>query len=285
MMGIPKTDLHMHTTASDGRLSPQDVVDLAISKGLYGLAITDHDSIEGYLTVKEYASQKGIEMLSGVEISCDYNGREAHILAYGFDAESTDMQHMLVEQRQKRGARSKQIISKLNKLGFDIDHDDVRAEAGKASISRNHIADVMRQKCIVGSRKEAFDRYLHTGGPAYVQNAYITVEEAIELVHYCGGVCVLAHPGPYYIFEDLRYFLNAGIDGMEYIHPSHNFQTQKKIKDYAENYNLLLTGGSDFHGIKPFEEQLVGTVCVDLTRAEKIQERCSTRYSINIQVP
>ncbi|MCC5926736.1 MAG: PHP domain-containing protein [Bacteroidetes bacterium] len=279
---VPKADLHVHTTASDGKFSPQQVIDLAVSKGLKGLSITDHDSIEGYLSMREYAQQKDIELLSGVEISCDYNGREAHVLAYGFDATSADLQQMLREQRQKRTTRSKQIISKLNTLGFDIEYDEVRAEAGKASISRNHIADVMRQKFIVASRKEAFDRFLYTGGPAYVQNGYITVNEAIELVHQCGGVCVLAHPGPYYIFEDLRYFLNAGIDGMEYIHPSHNFQTQKKIKDYAENYNLLLTGGSDFHGIKPFEEQMIGTVCVDLTRLDKIQERCTSRYSLNI---
>lgn len=284
MTTTPKTDLHLHTTASDGRLSPLEVVNLAVSKGLKGLAITDHDSVEGYLSVRAHAVEQAIDLISGVEISCDYNGREAHILAYGFDAESPAVLQMLREQRQKRTVRSRQIIGKLNKLGFDIEHDEVRAEAGKASISRNHIADVMRQKFIVGSRKEAFDRYLHTGGPAYVQNGYITVHDAIQLIHETGGVCVLAHPGPYYIYEDLRYFLNAGIDGIEYIHPSHNFQMQKKMKDYAENYGLLLTGGSDFHGIKPFEEQLVGTVCVDLTRSDQIKDRCTTLYSTTMNM-
>lgn len=278
-MKVEKTDLHLHTTASDGKLSPQQVIDLVLSKGLKGCAITDHDSVEGYLNIRDYACEKGLDLLSGVEISCDYNGREAHILAYGFDANSADLQQLLTEQRSKRTTRSKEIVYRLNKLGFEIGYDEIRAEAGKASISRNHIADVMRQKSIVATRKEAFDRYLHTGGPAYVQNGYVTVPDAIDLVHSCGGLCVLAHPGPYYIFEDLRYFLNSGIDGMEYIHPSHNFQNQKKIKDYAENYGLLLTGGSDFHGIKPFEEQLVGTVCVDYSRSEHIQERCARVYS------
>lgn len=275
-----KADLHLHTTASDGRLTPREVVELVYSKGLRSMAITDHDTLQGYIEAKSYADTIGMDLLPGVELTTDYNGRECHILAYGFDLKSESMQSLFVDQRYKRKERASEIVRKLNKLGFDLEMDEIRAESGKATISRNHIADVMRQKSFVATRREAFDRYLFTGGPAYVQNEYISAIDAIDKVHECGGVCILAHPGHYYIFEDLRYFLNAGIDGLEYIHPSHNFQTQKKLKEYADNYQLLLTGGSDFHGIKPFEDQLVGTVCVDRSRVDAILDRSMVAVGI-----
>ncbi|KPP96001.1 MAG: putative metal-dependent phosphoesterases (PHP family) [Bacteroidetes bacterium HLUCCA01] len=270
----PKADLHFHTTASDGRLTPEECLHLAASRNLKGLAITDHDTIDGYLQIRDQVIYPDLELLAGVEISCNYEGREIHMLAYGFDADQQELRDFMAQQRHVRRKRTRQIIERLAALGFDISFDEIMAESGRATISRNHIADAMLQKSYVASRKEAFDRYLHTGGPAYVQNEYADVSDVIDRIHQCGGVCVLAHPGPYYIFEDFRYFLKAGIDGMEYIHPSHNFQTQKKIKDYAVNYGLLLTGGSDFHGIKPFEEQLVGTVCVDAVRMENILDQC-----------
>lgn len=269
-----KADLHLHTTASDGAVNPIDLVELVHSKGLSTIAITDHDSIVGYKMALPRARELGIELIPGVEITCNFQGRESHILAYGFDVTATPLLELLVSQRSKRFHRANGILDKLNGLGYDIDFDEVIAEAGKATISRNHIASVLHRKNYVSSKREAFDRLLAGNGPAYVQNGYPEVPDVIELINKCGGVCVLAHPGPYYNFEDLRFFLNNGITGMEYIHPSHNYVTSKKIKDYAENYKLLLSGGSDFHGTRPHEEQYLGVVCVDKIRAERILERC-----------
>jgi len=268
-----KADLHLHTTASDGARSPEDVLQMVYDRGLRCMAITDHDTIDGYIQIADKARELGVTVVPGVEITTNYIGRECHILAYAFDVSDSPLLALLRSQRSVRLNRAGQIIQKLNTLGFDLDLDDVRAESGKATISRNHIASVLQQKNYVATKQEAFNRFLGGGGPAYVQNGYPEASDVITLIKASGGVSILAHPGPYYIYEDLRYFLQAGIDGLEYIHPSHNWNVQKKLMDYAENYGLLLTGGSDFHGFRQYEEQNVGVVSVDLSRVDALLSR------------
>jgi len=276
-----KADLHLHTNASDGLLSPVELINAINEIGMKCISITDHDTIGGYLAALDQAKLFGIELLPGVEITTNYNGRECHILAYAFDTENGPFLNFLNNQRLIRYKRAESILDKLNGLGYDIDIDDVSAESGRATISRNHIAMALQKKRFVATKREAFDRLLHTRGPAYVINGYPDVREVLEIVKAAGGVSFLAHPGMYYIYEDLKYFLDNGIDGIEYIHPSHNYKTQKKLKDYATNYNLLLSGGSDFHGIRPFEIQYLGMICVDRIRAEKIIEKSRSEISLN----
>lgn len=262
----------MHTTASDGYKTPAELVLLAYEKGLSTIAITDHDTIEGYHLAVEKAGEVGIRLLSGVEITSDYNGRECHILAYGFDPNSAEIADFLKNQRNKRTLRANGILDKLNKLGYEIDIDEVKAESGKATISRNHIASVLERKQFVANKREAFDRLLGGRAKAYVQNEYPEVAEVIDFIKRIGGVSILAHPGNLYIYEDLRYFLRSGLDGIEFIHPSHNYKTQKKLREYAMNYKILLSGGSDYHGSKVFEDRYLGSICVDESRADLILE-------------
>lgn len=264
----------MHTTASDGARTPLELLDLVFSRGLQCMAITDHDAIDGYVQIQEKAASLGVYVLPGVEITTNYKGKDCHILAYGFDTTDTRFLEFLKAQRGVRVLRARQIVDKLNGLGFDLDLDDVRAESGKATISRNHIATVLQRKQYVANKQEAFNRYLGGEGPAYVQNGYPDAADVVDLIKQVGGVSVLAHPGTYYIFEDLRYFLSIGIGGLEYVHPSHTWAVQKKLRDYAENYGLLLTGGSDYHGFRAYEEQQIGVVSVDRSRVEAILERC-----------
>jgi 3',5'-nucleoside bisphosphate phosphatase len=272
-----KADLHLHTTASDGLLNPHEVVDLTVKSGLNAISITDHDTIDGYLAVREYATAKGIHLVCGAELTTDFAGRECHILAYDFDVEHPTFSKMLAGQRVKRRTRANAIVSKLNKLGFDLDINEVQAESGKATISRNHIAAALQRKRFVTTKREAFDRYLHSNGPAYVTNNYPEVSNVIQLIREAGGVSILAHPGKSYIYKDLKYFMDSGLDGIEYLHPSHSYLLQKKYKEYALNYGLLLSGGSDFHGSNPHEEQNLGTICVDMEKLDKILELSGKR--------
>lgn len=276
-----KADLHLHTNASDGTLTPVELINVINETGMKCISITDHDTIRGYLAALEPASKFGIQVLPGVEITSNYNDRECHILAYAFDTENKVFLDFLNNQRLIRYKRAESILGKLNGMGYEIDIDDVSAESGMATISRNHIAMALQKKQFVATKREAFDRLLHSWGPAYVKNGYPDVREVFALVKEAGGVSFLAHPGMSYIYEDLKYFLNNGIDGIEYIHPSHNYKTQKKLKDYATNYNLLLSGGSDFHGSRPFERQYLGTICVDRIRADRIIEKSRSEILLN----
>jgi len=275
-----KADLHVHTTASDGRLHPTEMVLLAAQQGITALAITDHDTMDGYVLARPEAEKIGMMLIPAVEITTDFRGRECHLLAYDVDAADTEFQAFLANQRTIRKSRATAMVAKLNQMGFDLEMDEVRAESGRATISRNHIAAAMQRKNIVATKREAFDRYLHSKGPAYVQNEYPCVLDVISMVKELGGVSVLAHPGKSYIYEELKVLKDHGLDGLEYIHPSHTWVLQKKFKDYAVNYSMLLTGGSDFHGSRPHEVDYLGTVCVDYHRVESLLERASGRKKL-----
>jgi predicted metal-dependent phosphoesterase TrpH len=276
-----KADLHVHTTASDGRLSPSDLVTLAAKQGITVLAITDHDTLDGYFLAKPEAEKLGMLLIPAVEITTNFDGRECHLLAYDVDTNNQGFIQFLAIQRTIRKSRATAIVERLNKMGFDLEMDEVRAESGKATISRNHIAAAMQRKNIVATKREAFDRYLHSKGPAYVQNEYPDVLDVISMVRDIGGVSVLAHPGKSYIFQELKLLKDHGLDGLEYLHPSHTWALQKKYKDYALNYGMLLTGGSDFHGTRAHEVDYLGTVCVDLHRVDALLERASQRKKLS----
>lgn len=258
------------------------MVSLAAQQGITVLAITDHDTLDGYLIAKPEAEKIGMMLIPAVEITTNFEGRECHLLAYDVDAEDKDFQAFLAVQRTIRKSRATAIVAKLNKMGFDLEMNEVKAESGKATISRNHIAAAMQRKNIVATKREAFDRYLHSKGPAYVQNEYPNVLDVISMVNKVGGVSVLAHPGKSYIFQELKLLKDHGLDGLEYLHPSHTWALQKKYKDYAVNYGMLLTGGSDFHGTRSHEVDYLGTICVDLHRVDSLLERASTRKKLPV---
>lgn len=243
-----KADLHTHTTASDGTLSSVDLLTLAKSKGLKTLSITDHDTIKGYLGGKEKAAELGIDLIPGVEITALWNQKEVHLLAYDFEEDNEAFVRMLSRQKKARILRMESIVKELQKQGLDIDIDEVRAESGRGNIGRPHAATVLIQKGYVASVAEAFIRYLSTEKLTSVQTEYTTIEEVVKLTHQAGGVLSLAHPGPLYSQKEIDELLSLGLDGIECIHPGHNFNVQRTFTEMAKSRNLLITGGSDFHG-------------------------------------
>jgi len=274
MAPVPKADLHIHTTASDGRSTPETIIDKAAEKGLYAVAITDHDTYAGFHRARAHAADLGIEVIPGMEITCDYRGRECHMLAYGFDIGNPEMVNFVQRQKIRRNKRAQKMISNLNKLGFDISLDEVTAESGTLNISRNHLAAVMVSKGYATHKKMVFNKYLGDHATAYFKTEYEQIEDVIKLVHRCGGVAILAHPGLYFVDEDINFLIKANIDGFECIHPSHNFALQKKYIQICDDNRLLKTGGSDFHGHQNSQHTLFGTVAVEKSWVDRMLEVC-----------
>ena len=278
---LPKADLHIHTTASDGKLDPTEAVELAAEKRLVALSITDHDTFDGYKKAAEVAERLEIELIPGVEISTSYNGTEAHLLAYYFDPDSEYFMNFLRSQRVARRDRIKVIIESLNKAGLDINYDEVRAEANGANIGRPHAAKVLIDKGYVGNAHEAFLRYLSFDQLGELETGYPDIERAIKMVKEVGGAAILAHPGKLYSEENIWELIGSGLDGLECIHPSHNWKLQKHYTEIAEKNSLLLTGGSDFHGYKEQAYSHVGVVSVAMKHVQKMKRMTDQRKLIN----
>ena len=248
-------DLHCHSTASDGTLSPTEVVELAVSSGLSALALTDHDTIAGVAEAAEAAQRAGLDFVPGIEISCDVpRPATMHLLGYGFDPRSPvllDLTSRLIEGRNDRNPR---IIRKLNELGVSITMEEVEAEAGGTVIGRPHIAAILLRKGYVSSIKQAFDKYLAQGAPAYFDKERLTPKQAIGLVLETGGVPVLAHPVQLRTENDaqleqiVKDLVDLGLVGLEVIHSDHDAALVEKYTKLADRYGLIKTGGSDFHG-------------------------------------
>lgn len=243
-----KADLHTHTIASDGAYSAEELLEKAAEKKLKIISITDHDTIKGYLNGKDKARELNIDLIPGVEISAVWNKREVHILIYCFDENDAEFRKMLLNQKRARISRMERIVKKLQKQGLDVTMDEVRAEAGPGNVGRPHAASVLIHKGYVASVAEAFIRYLSSEKLGHIKTEYVTVEELVEIAKDAGGVLSLAHPGPLYTQDEIDELTSLGLDGIECIHPSHNYNLQRSFSKIAARENLLITGGSDFHG-------------------------------------
>jgi len=246
-------DLHTHSTASDGTMTPSELIEYAMEKNLAAIAITDHDTVEGVQQViRNHAVNPYIEVIPGIEISVEYEG-EMHILGYYIDVEHPLLNQTLERLREFRNRRNPKILEKLNQMGFSITLDEVAAKANGEIIGRPHIAAVMQEKGFVSSINEAFEKYLDVGKPAYVSRQRLTPREGIKLIKDAGGIAVLAHP--VYLekkgveFEELlKRLIDDGLDGMECYYATYSKMEQDQYLALAAKYNLLVTGGSDFHG-------------------------------------
>lgn len=277
---LPKADLHIHTTFSDGKLKPAEAVRLAKEKKLRCLSITDHDTYEGYFEAKIEAEKLEMELIPGVEITSTIGDKEAHILAYYFDTDTNYLHDFLVRQKKARKDRIKGIIQTINKNGLDIEYDEVWAEANGANIGRPHVARVLKQKGYVQNTKEAFIRYLSNQKLGTIENTYPDYREVIEIIKNVGGACIVAHPGKMYKSDELQDFIDAGIDGFECIHPSHNFNIQKRFTELCEQHALLMTGGSDSHdGLGPGYSHF-GLVNISYKHVEKMKRMTDQRKNI-----
>lgn len=252
-------DLHIHTTASDGTLTPPEVISQALEHKLKAIAITDHDTLAGSKEALQAGIPSPLNFLTGVEISAApppfyADSGSFHLLGYSIRLDDPALNHALEKLQQARKKRNPAIISRLNDLGIAITLDEVRQEAGEGQLGRPHIAKVLVKKGLAGSMNQAFDRYLGTNGPAYVDKYRIECRKAIELILDAGGIPVLAHPGllkckTHDQFDELIAGLKEfGIQGVEVYYPEHGPEQTRLIAELAQHHNLLITGGTDFHG-------------------------------------
>jgi predicted metal-dependent phosphoesterase TrpH len=252
-------DLHIHTTASDGSLTPAQILSLACELRLGAIAITDHDTIEGSREALQIGIPSDIDFTTGVEISAAYppflrGSGSFHILAYAFRLEDSQLSGTLDTLRQARLNRNPKIVARLRDLGLDVSIDDIRKVAGDVQIGRPHIAQVLIKKGYARSIDQAFDKFLGNGRPAYVDKHRISCGQAIELIIQAGGIPVLAHPGLLKIadehqFEQLiRNLMDIGLQGIEAYYPEHQPGQIQQYRKLAKRYRLLVTGGTDFHG-------------------------------------
>lgn len=249
--GLTKVDLHVHTTHSDGLLTPAQVVDLAEEKGLQAIAITDHDVLSGIQEAIESSKEKNLEIIPGVEISTIWGDQEVHILGYLIDVTNSHLQKSLKKQREVKNLRNRMMIQKLNELGISITLEEIldrKQNESDENVGRPHIAEVLIAKGIVQSMEEAFERYLGRGGLAYVIPERISSMEAVKLIRKSGGVPVIAHPGLYPQDDFIHKLVTAGLGGIEVNHPDHSEKDRYKYLKLAEKYDLIKTAGSDFHG-------------------------------------
>lgn len=276
-----KADLHTHTSASDGELSPKQLIEKAVEKGLDTISITDHDTIKGYLDVKDLAGDYGITIIPGVEVSAKWNDREVHILAYNFDVNDPALIGLLHNQVWARKLRMKAIVKHLRSQGVDIDYDEVLAESFGGNIGRPHAASVLIKKRYARSVQEAFIRYLGNSVIQKIETEYTTVEDLVTVIKNAGGVLSIAHPSTFFTETEMEQLISFGIDGVECIHPSHNFNLQKKYLRFAKKNQLLITGGSDFHGkSKTDYDPFFGIVTLGSHHVEALIRTSDNRRSI-----
>lgn len=255
-MDSQNVDLHSHSTASDGTLSPTAVADLARQSGLSAWALTDHDTVAGVAQAAARAAELGIDFLPGIEISAEFpNPGTMHILGYGIDPHSPVLQELTRRLIEGRDNRNPRIIEKLRQLSVSITMEEVENEAGGQVVGRPHIAAVLQRKGYVSSIKQAFDKYLAPGGLAYFDKERLTPASALRMIHDSGGLPVLAHPVQLRtatdgelerIVKDLK---DMGLAGIEVIHSDHDASLVDKFSKIADRMGLLKTGGSDFHGM------------------------------------
>ncbi|MCP5003246.1 MAG: transcription antitermination factor NusB [Planctomycetes bacterium] len=267
-------DLHIHTEFSDGTFSPEQVVEEAVKQNLRTIAVTDHDNIDALEVTEKICEQKGIRLIPAVEISSFYDPVDIHILGYHIDTKSIPLREKLAELRSERIERIKKIAKKLHKLKIDIDPQEVLAVAGKGVAGRVHVADVLCRKGYCSTMQECFNTYLADYGPAHVPKVVLSLESAIELILSASGVPVYSHPGVTKRDDLIPKMIEYGLQGIEAFYPSHNPDVVKRYIRLAKKHDLVITGGSDFHGdSKP--DVTLGCVTIEDGLVEKLAERSS----------
>lgn len=256
-------DLHTHSTYSDGTLSPGELVHRAKDHNIETLALTDHDTIDGIAEAFVHGQQLGIEIITGIEISAIYNDTTMHILGYGFNLNDDLLAESINTMQLARRERNKKIVEKLNKMGHKISYEELSRKKGRQT-GRPHIARLLVQKGYVKNIETAFKHFLRDGGPAYEEGYKLPARDAIHVIRKAGGVSVLAHPAKINLLKEtldslIAQLTSCGLDGIEIFYPRHSQKDIKKLRKTAGEHNLLLTGGSDFHGIMEHGDMLGGS--------------------------
>ncbi len=240
-------DLHAHSTASDGAFAPRDVVGHAHRAGLAALALTDHDTVAGVGEARAAGDELGVDIIAGVELSAVDGERETHLLGLHL-VHAAALETSLVAFRDTRRTRADEIVGRLNELGVPVTVDAVLAEAAGGAIGRPHVARAIIKGGWVRDNREAFDRYLGSGRPAFVQKHQLSLADAIALVHEAGGIAVFAHPGHEGTRDRIEPMVALGLDGVEVRHPSHSAEDIARLGALTEFFGMVPSGGSDWHG-------------------------------------
>ena len=272
-----EVDLHMHSTASDGALAPAVVVAAARDARLGAIALTDHDTMAGVDEAVEAGTAMGLRVIRGVELSAHHGGSEIHILALHV-SRPAKLESTLSAFRGAREIRARKIVDRLNHLGINVDFDSVMSEAAGGSVGRPHIARIMMRAGAVADTREAFERFLGAGRPAFVPKDRLEVRDAIELAHSSGAIAVWAHPGAEGRRVRLEPLVEMGLDGVEILHPGNTSEDVKRLSALTEFFGLLSSGGSDWHG-GPAGPRSIGCMKVPAAWLERQDEAAAKRLA------
>jgi predicted metal-dependent phosphoesterase TrpH len=270
---MAEIDLHLHTTQSDGRLTPTELITLVADRGLKVVAVTDHDITDGLEpAMAAAAAYPQLTIIPGVELSTDIPGNEVHILGYYIRYEDTAFQATLARFRDMRVGRAQEMVTRLAEMGMPLDWERVREIAGEGAIGRPHIAQALIERGYVSGRQEAFDKYLDRNGPAYAERDKITPEEAVRLVASVGGVPVMAHPGYTDDLENvLKGLVAAGLKGMEVHYAQYDEKARAELAEVAERHGLIPCGGTDYHATGVEGEHQPGEMGPPMETVERLK--------------
>ena len=261
-------DLHIHTSYSDGLYSPREIVQIASSANLKAIALTDHDTVAGLPEGRMAGNEFGVEVVCGVELSCEMDGHEVHMLGYFATSKEKELEDKLEWYQEKREERAREIIDTLKENNVSLVYEDLLSFSTGKSIGRMHVAKALIEKGFARSVHEVFSRYLGPDGVAYVPKVKLSIPEAVEFIHAHQGVAVLAHPGMYRIQDSAERCIEH-LDGIEVWYPEHSPSYEDHLYALALRNRLIPTGGSDYHGIG---NNLVGCVRVPYSTVTRLLE-------------
>jgi hypothetical protein len=274
-------DLHLHSFFSDGTYSPEEVVFQASKHGFKALALTDHDTIEGCHRGAIAARTAGIEFIAGTELTAEQDGDELHILGYYLDTENPRLLQETAKFQDVRQNRIREIVTKLNAIKVPLTTDAVFALANCRAPGRPHVARALVKAGLCGSLDEAFERFLKKNRPAWVPKFKMSAADAIDLIHHAGGAAVMAHPGLSHCDEVIPSMVDAGLDGIECFHTKHSTAIAEHYLEIADHFNLLVTGGSDCHGMSK-GKPLIGTIKLPYQHVEKLRAKVTERRAVAV---
>jgi len=267
-------DLHLHSRFSDGTYGPEELAAQARRYGLAAIALTDHDSVEGCPGTAEACEAVGIEFIPGTELTAEQEGNELHILGYCMDTQNPRLLTEIARFQAVRQNRIREMVERLNRMSVPLSADAVFALANCRAPGRPHVARALVAAGLCQSLDEAFERFLKKNRPAWVPKFKMSGEKALELIHQAGGVAVLAHPGLNRTDEVIPGMVEAGMDGIECFHTKHSTATTERYLELADRFHLLVTGGSDCHGMNK-GKPLIGTMKVPYHYVEKLRARAA----------
>ena len=269
---MSRVDLHIHSNASDGQFSPAEIVRKSAELGMTVISLTDHDTVDGVLPALEAAEAfPSLIVIPGVEISTNVPTGEVHVLGYFIDYTNEELTSTLSRMRDSRQERARSMVARLKNLGLVVDWERVTELAGSGSIGRPHIAQAMLEKGYISSFAEAFNKYIGWGKPAYVERDKISPAEAVELILRADGLPILAHP---FTIDDPEAMIiklkTVGLVGVEVYYHDSTAEEISRLTKLADRYNLITTGGSDYHGLDAATETMIGGAGVPLEAAERL---------------